>query len=68
MSLMDCPECKELFHVIYIGPSAPGGKEREEINCPTCRHTVDTDVTSQVIMTKVLTAEEKARYQSGASR
>lgn len=59
--VLTCPKCNEPFRVSFIGGPFPGGKERENIDCPSCGCTVDTEVTSSVIRTRVLTPEEKAK-------
>lgn len=64
MNVYTCPECAELFRVTYLSGAFPGGKERENIDCPACGKTVDTEVTSAVVSTKALTAEEKATYSA----
>lgn len=64
MHAYTCPKCDELFRVVYLSGSFPGGKEREDVNCPTCHHTIGSEVTSAVLSTKVLTAEEKSVYLS----
>lgn len=63
-----CPNCPELFRVVYLSGTFPGGKERENINCPNCRTTVDSEVTSAVLSTKALTAGEKAEYLASAKK
>lgn len=62
MNVYTCTECAELFRVVYLSGEVPGGKERENIDCPSCGKNVDTEVTSAVVSTKALTAEEKAAY------
>lgn len=57
-----CPKCPTLFESIYLSGGFPGGKEREDIDCPNCGHTVDTDVTSAVVSTREITGERKAAY------
>ena len=57
-----CPKCPTLFESIYLSGGFPGGKEREDIDCPKCGHTVDTDVTSAVVSTREITGERKAAY------
>lgn len=63
MSTYACPDCGELFRVTYLTGTFPGGKEREDIDCPKCGLTVDSEVTSAVLRTVVLTEEERAIYQ-----
>jgi len=62
MSVYTCPDCAELFRVAYLSGTFPGGKEREDIDCPSCGKTVGTEVTSAVVSTQALTAAEKATY------
>lgn len=62
MTVYECPDCIELFTVSYIGGGVPGGKERETIDCPTCRYTVGSEVTSAIIHTEKLTDAEKLNY------
>lgn len=64
MNVYQCPDCAELFHVTYLSGTFPGGKEREDIDCPSCGKTVDTEVTSQVVKTTALSSEEKAAYKA----
>lgn len=65
MSAYSCPNCGELFKVVYISGTFPGGKEREDIDCPDCFTTVSSEVVSATLKTVVLSAEEKAAYKSG---
>ncbi len=65
MTVYTCTQCAELFRKSYLSGNFPGGKEREDIDCPACGHTVATEMTSAVISTKALTAEEKSEYQAG---
>lgn len=62
MAAYTCPECGELFRVTYLTGTFPGGKEREDIDCPSCGLTVDSEVTSAVLRTVVLSDEERAAY------
>lgn len=62
MAVYTCPDCAELFRVAYLSGTFPGGKEQEDIDCPSSGKTVDTEVTSAVVSTKALTAAEKATY------
>lgn len=62
MTVYECPDCVELFTANYIGGGVPGGKERETIDCPTCRCTVGSEVTSAVIQTEKLSDQEKINF------
>lgn len=62
MTVYTCPDCSELFHRHYLSGTFPGGKEKEDIDCPSCGRTVATEMTSAVIGTKALSAEAKAAY------
>lgn len=57
-----CPECSTVFEVIWLGGEVPGGKEREDIDCPNCGETVDTEVTSAVITTRAVTDDRKVAF------
>ena len=68
MNVYTCPKCAQLFKVIYLSGTFPGGKERESIDCPDCGTIVSSEVTSAVLSTKVLDAIEKAAHQAELSR
>lgn len=68
MTVYTCPACSELFHKHYLSGTFPGGKEKEDIDCPACGHTVATEMTSAIIGTKALTAVEKAAHQANAKK
>lgn len=68
MNVYTCPKCAQLFKVIYLSGTFPGGKERESIDCPDCGTNVGSEVTSAVLSTKVLDAIEKAAYEAELSR
>ncbi len=68
MSTYTCPNCGELFKVVYTSGTFPGGKEREDIDCPDCFTTVSSEVTSATLKTVALSAEEKAAYKAGRLR
>ena len=59
-----CPKCTQLFKVVYLSGTFPGGKERESIDCPDCGTNVSSEVTSAVLTTKALSADEKAAYRA----
>lgn len=61
----ECPECSELFTVSYFGNEVPGFKDREDIDCPRCRHTCDREMTSLSIRTHALSDEQKAKHRAG---
>lgn len=65
MTVYTCPACNELFKKNYLSGTFPGGKEKEDIDCPACGRTVATEMTSAVLSTKALTDEEKAAYHAG---
>ncbi|KAA8698356.1 MULTISPECIES: hypothetical protein [Pseudomonas] len=68
MTVYTCPACNELFHKNYLSGTFPGGKEKEDIDCPSCGHTVATEMTSAVLGTKALTADEKTAYLASATK
>ncbi|SFH33151.1 hypothetical protein SAMN03159297_04494 [Pseudomonas sp. NFACC45] len=63
MTVYACPSCTELFKVVYLSGTFPGGKERESIDCPNCGTKVSSEVTSAVLSTKALTPEEKVAHE-----
>jgi len=40
-----CPECGKPFHVQEFPMGVPGGKDKEEIDCPWCHSTVGQKMT-----------------------
>lgn len=36
-----CPKCGKPFHVQEFPMGVPGGKEKEDIDCPWCHTTVE---------------------------
>ncbi|MFL9675306.1 hypothetical protein ACXUPC_13995 [Pseudomonas marginalis] len=64
----ECPNCPELFHVVYLSGTFPGGKERENIDCPSCHTTVDSEVTSAVLSTRALNSDQKAAYLAAKAK
>ena len=42
---MTCPYCGCKFHVLEFPMGVPGGKEKENIDCPWCNHTVEQKMT-----------------------
>lgn len=60
--MYQCPKCQTVFEKISISGGFPGGKEREDIDCPKCGETVDTEVTSAVISTREVTGDRKAAF------
>lgn len=65
MSVYTCSACNELFRVVYLTGTFPGGKERESIDCPSCGKNASSEVTSAVLSTEALTDEEKEKYRAG---
>jgi endogenous inhibitor of DNA gyrase (YacG/DUF329 family) len=68
MNVYTCPKCAQLFKVVYLSGTFPGGKERESIDCPDCGTNVSSEVTSAVLSTKALDAEEKAAHVAELAR
>jgi endogenous inhibitor of DNA gyrase (YacG/DUF329 family) len=62
MPMFQCPKCQTVFEKINLSGTFPGGKEREDIDCPSCGETVATEVTSAVISTREVTGERKADF------
>lgn len=67
MNVYTCPKCAQLFKVIYLSRTFPGGKERESIDCPDCGTNVSSEVTSAVLSNNVLDAIEKVGCQAELS-
>lgn len=40
-----CPYCKKFFHVLEHPMGVPGGKDKEDIDCPWCGKTVEQKMT-----------------------
>ena len=40
-----CPECGKKFHVEECSMGVPGGKDKEDIDCPWCGYTVNQMMT-----------------------
>ena len=40
-----CPFCGKEFHVHEFPMGVPGGKDKEDIDCPYCHKTVDQKMT-----------------------
>lgn len=40
-----CPKCGNSFHVQEFKMGVPGGKDKEDIDCPWCGETVDHKMT-----------------------
>lgn len=59
MSIRSCTQCNEPFHVVTISAGFVGGKEMEDINCPSCGFLMDRMMTNAVITTKKLSPEEQ---------
>lgn len=68
MTVYTCPTCSELFQKHYLSGTFPGGKEKENIDCPSCGYTVSTEMTSAVITTKALSTDDKAAYLAKAKK
>lgn len=68
MSVYTCPACNELFRKKYLSGTFPGGKEKEDIDCPSCGHTFATEMTSAVLTTEALTVAEKTEYLTKAKK
>ena len=67
MDVYTCTGCNELFKVIYLSGEFPGGKERENIDCPSCGKNAGSEVTSAVLSTKALTDQERATHLAGGA-
>ena len=65
MNVEKCPSdaCGRLFTISHIGNDAPGGREREPIECPHCGILVRSERTAGVFVTSRATAEEAAVWQ-----
>ena len=49
-----CPFCGKEFHVEECPMGVAGGKDKEDIDCPWCRKTVDQKMTDGwIIKTKI---------------
>ena len=59
MNKETCPNCKKCFEWNDGDMHVPGGKDREDVNCPWCGTTVTTRVTSGSIYTKKVECEKK---------
>lgn len=42
---LTCPYCGQKFHVQECPMGVPGGKEKEDIDCPCCNKTVEQRMT-----------------------
>lgn len=49
MTIVDCKKCGKKFAYEVWGAVYPGGKEREEANCPYCGEVAFSEMTSQNI-------------------
>lgn len=65
MTVYTCPKCNQLFKIRYLSGAFPGGKEREDIDCPDCFTTVSSEMTSAVLTTVALSEQEKSAYHAG---
>jgi len=63
--MYQCPKCQTVFEKITLSGVFPGGKEREDIDCPKCWETVGAQMTSAVISTREVTGERKAAFIAG---
>lgn len=52
MNIITCDKCKSKF-IFRIEGSYPGGKDKEDIKCPKCAHTVFTILTSGIVITEL---------------
>ncbi len=43
---IECAQCGESFTWTTVGDVWPGGKDKEDINCPACGQTAGTVMTS----------------------
>lgn len=66
--MYQCPKCQTVFEKITLSGEYPGGKEREDIDCPNCGETVGTVVTSAVISTREVIGDRKAAFLAGKTR
>ncbi|SFU15537.1 hypothetical protein SAMN05444141_11145 [Pseudovibrio denitrificans] len=57
-----CNKCGGLYSVSRIGPVVPGGKEREEVNCPHCDDLKFSEMTSQCFLVCKATDEEVSSW------
>lgn len=56
--IIKCPNCGKHFSYGLIGPSYPGGKDKEYVDCPYCGHTYMTIMTSRILVIEGKEPEE----------
>ena len=54
-----CKKCGKLFDYTIVGTIYPGGKEREDIDCPYCGETNSSEMTSAFIQTYKIDEDDK---------
>ncbi|WP_338452328.1 hypothetical protein R4Z09_10845 [Niallia oryzisoli] len=59
MDKTTCKKCGKDFHYEVTDMRVPGGKEREEINCPYCGESNGSVVTSGFVHTYKIEVESK---------
>lgn len=62
--MQECKVCGCYFHVFWTGVNAPGGKERECVDCPKCETTAFSRMTALFPQVAEATPEEVEAYQS----
>jgi len=55
-------QCKRPFEISQIGGQMPGTKEREDITCPHCGHTIQR-MCNGVWRTHAVSTEQEAEYE-----
>jgi DNA-directed RNA polymerase subunit RPC12/RpoP len=56
--------CNRPFQVSEVGGQMPGTKEREDITCPYCGHTI-MRISNGLFSTHALSAEQEAKFNAG---
>ena len=57
------PSCRRPFQVSEIGGMMPATKEREDITCPYCSHTIQR-TSNGVFRTHALSLQQEADYNA----
>lgn len=61
MDIERCSKCSHPFEITQFGGQMPGTKEREDITCPYCGHTIQR-MCNGVWRTHALSKEQEERY------
>jgi hypothetical protein len=59
-----CKACDGFFTVSWIGVNVPGGKEREEVDCPHCGETAYSEMTPLSPQVSKATDAQVAAFQA----